>query len=55
MQICFFKREFPIFVFVVIITVLESVHSKLISCESLGTVSLRMFYFIYILYFIFRQ
>lgn len=34
MQICFFKREFPIFVFVVIITVLESVHSKLISFES---------------------
>ena len=30
----FFKREFQIFVFVVIITILESVHSKLISCES---------------------
>lgn len=33
-QICFIKREFQIFVFVVIITILESVHSKLISCES---------------------
>lgn len=30
----FFKREIQIFVFVVIITILESVHSKLISCES---------------------